>query len=159
WAGKVRRWLPNKVGPPKLVEGAASVASAVAFGVIWVNLKDQTTTTLSAQAAVTAGIAFLITLVLFIALRSFVSFTTTEADGSHRDLLGGLWLNSTARARRREKPRSRSELLEGMNYNVESMFSAPSRIAAELSLALCYIFMLTSSVLALSAVGFLIEET
>ena len=150
WRGRAN-WEPSEEDVPAGAQKVGGLIGAVLIALIFANWSNEDDAGKLVTTALVALGLTLVFLVLYGCLVGMQTYKFIEADGTPERIIGGFWLTKKARKIKAERQLDVQRLLEGAAYEIDKVWSRPSRQLAKTSFVLAYLGLTTSGTIALAA--------
>ena len=144
------RWEPSEQDIQAGAQKVGALVASVLIALMWVAWRDgKHNGTLVTVALVLLG-ATLLSLLLYGYLVGAQTYDVVTQDGTKK-VIGGFWLTAEAKEQRKARNLTIQRLLEGAAYDVDKLWSRPSRQLAKSSFLLGYLGLTICGTVALAA--------
>lgn len=150
WRGRAN-WEPSEEDIPAGAQKVGGLIGAVLIALMFVNWSNEDD---AGKLVTTALVALGLTLGFLILYGCLVGMQTYEvvgAEGTSKRIIGGFWLTKKARKIKAERQVGVQRLLEGAAYEIDEVWSRPSRQLAKTSFVLGYLGLTIAGTIALAA--------
>ena len=145
WHGwrKRARFEPSEEDIPKAPARVAGLVTAVIIAVLWLQTRfdlDISFLTRLALGLLVGCVSFLIVYGFLVAVQTYeVIYSPRPNEVASRKIIGGLWMRRHAKKTKRKKHTTTQELLAGLAYDVDKVWSRQARGFAKSVFVLCYL--------------------
>jgi hypothetical protein len=150
WKGRAS-WEPSEQDVQAGAQKVGGLIASVLIALMWASWRNgKHIGTLETTALVLLALT-LIFLLIYGYLVGVQTYTVQRHDGTTEHIIGGFWLTSEAKKSRAKHNVTIQELLEGAAYDVNKLWSPPSRQLAKSSFVLGYLGLTICGTVALAA--------
>jgi hypothetical protein len=150
WKGRAN-WDPSEQDIPAGAQKVGALVASVTIALMWASWRSGK----HIGALETTALVLLVLTVVFLLVYGYLvgvqTYEVVRSDGTTERVIGGFWLMETAKRSRAEHKVTTQELLEGAAYDVDKLWSGPSRQLAKSSFLLGYLGLTICGTVALAA--------
>lgn len=163
WRGRAR-WEPSEEDVAAGPQRVGGLVAAIAIALLWATAND------SGSDPLLVGLAIALTTVAVLALLAYSYVISTQtyevvvvqsrnADPKTQKIIGGFALTPNAKKVAAERTVTTQEILRGSQYDVDRIWTRPSRAFAKLVFVACYLALTVSGTVAIACAAMLIAHT